>query len=166
MSLLLPISLKILFFYVVLPLTINVALNLILLVFSWRIFEPNTLFCDVTAWEIFIQSPLLLIKHLFPPIWLFGINVLVTRSSCFQILVSRNLIPCKSNKNLSLCHACQLGKHTRLPFWLSDSTSTFPFQLIHSDVWTSPITSVSGIKYYVILLDNFLQFIWGIPFEI
>jgi hypothetical protein len=32
------------------------------------------------------------------------------------------------------CHACRLGKHTRLPFSDSTSHSYFPFQLLHSDV--------------------------------
>jgi hypothetical protein len=30
------------------------------------------------------------------------------------------------------CHACQLGKHTRLPFSDSSSFSFFPFQLLHA----------------------------------
>ncbi|GJX34123.1 hypothetical protein Tco_0245680 [Tanacetum coccineum] len=49
----------------------------------------------------------------------------------------------------ALCHACQLGKHVRLPFSLSETIVKAPFDIIHSDLWTSPITSVSGIKYYV-----------------
>ncbi|GJX24936.1 ribonuclease H-like domain-containing protein [Tanacetum coccineum] len=42
-----------------------------------------------------------------------------------------------------LCHACQLGKHVRLPFSLSETIVKAPFDIIHSDLWTSPITSVS-----------------------
>ncbi|XP_010463138.1 PREDICTED: uncharacterized protein LOC104743790 [Camelina sativa] len=42
--------------------------------------------------------------------------------------------------NLStLCHACQLGKHTRLPFVSSISIVSSPFDIVHSDLWTSPI---------------------------
>lgn len=37
------------------------------------------------------------------------------------------------------CHACRLGKHARLPFSASATTTHFPFQLVHSDVWTSPV---------------------------
>jgi hypothetical protein len=45
------------------------------------------------------------------------------------------------------CEACRLGKHVRLPFSSSSTVASFPFQLIHSDVWTSPIASNSGFLY-------------------
>jgi hypothetical protein len=49
------------------------------------------------------------------------------------------------NKSIAhSCHHCQLGKHVRLPFVSSDTSIYFPFQLVHSDVWTSPIPSNSG----------------------
>jgi hypothetical protein len=57
-----------------------------------------------------------------------------------------------------MCHACQLGKHVRLPFSSSMSSSKSPFELIHCDVWTSPVISVSGFKYYLVLLDDFTHF--------
>ena len=41
-------------------------------------------------------------------------------------------------------HACRLGKHVRLPFSESNNVASFPFQLVHCDVWTSPIFSNSG----------------------
>lgn len=44
------------------------------------------------------------------------------------------------------CQSCRLGKHVRLPFTSSEPKSFFPFQLIHSDVWTSPVLSNSGIN--------------------
>jgi hypothetical protein len=44
----------------------------------------------------------------------------------------------------SLCHACQLGKHVRLPFSLSQYFTSRPFELLHCDLWTSPIPSTSG----------------------
>ena len=51
------------------------------------------------------------------------------------------------NKSSScLCHACQLGKHVRLPFSHSTSVTTAPFDLLHCDVWTSPVLSNSGFK--------------------
>jgi hypothetical protein len=36
----------------------------------------------------------------------------------------------------SICHSCQLGKHTRLPFSSSSSHTAAPFELLHCDVWT------------------------------
>ncbi|GKA00444.1 ribonuclease H-like domain-containing protein, partial [Tanacetum coccineum] len=42
-----------------------------------------------------------------------------------------------------LCHACQLGKHVRLPFASLSTMVTSCFDIIHSDVWASPIPSLS-----------------------
>jgi histone deacetylase 1/2 len=61
----------------------------------------------------------------------------------------------------SLCHACQLGKHTRLPFASSVSTTSEPFALVHCDVWTSPVPSTSGYKYYLVMLDDFTHYCWS-----
>lgn len=36
----------------------------------------------------------------------------------------------------------------------------FPFQLLHCDVWTSPVLSNSGYKFYLVLLDDFTHFAW------
>nr|GEW31648.1 ribonuclease H-like domain-containing protein [Tanacetum cinerariifolium] len=59
-------------------------------------------------------------------------------------LVSNNFISCnKKKKPLVLCHACQLSKHVRLLFVSSNTVVTSCFDLIHSDVWTSPILSLS-----------------------
>ncbi|KAG7599937.1 Ribonuclease H-like superfamily [Arabidopsis suecica] len=63
----------------------------------------------------------------------------------------------------TLCHACRLGKHTRLPFSYSTSIVTEPFQIIHSDIWTSPVLSNSGIKYYLLFMDHFTHYIWVYP---
>jgi hypothetical protein len=56
-----------------------------------------------------------------------------------------------------------MGKHARLPFNNSTSQSYFPFQLLHSDVWTSPVYSNSGFKYYVVFLDDFTHYLWTFP---
>jgi hypothetical protein len=40
-------------------------------------------------------------------------------------------------------HACQLGKHTRLPFSNSSSRAEKAFDL-HLDLWTSPVINVPG----------------------
>ncbi|GKA51665.1 ribonuclease H-like domain-containing protein [Tanacetum coccineum] len=63
-------------------------------------------------------------------------------------LVSNNVISCNNEKPPVLCHACQLGKHVRLPFVSSNTVVTSCFDIVHSDVWTSPIPSLSGFKYY------------------
>lgn len=61
------------------------------------------------------------------------------------------------------CSSCRLGKHVRLPFGNSASQTFFPFQLVHSDVWTSPVLSHSGYKYYVVFIDDYTHYLWTIP---
>ncbi|KAJ9536157.1 hypothetical protein OSB04_un000658 [Centaurea solstitialis] len=62
-----------------------------------------------------------------------------------------------------LSQACQLGKHVRLPFHSSDSIVDSVFDISHSDVWTSPISSFGGFKYYVVFLDHYSHFLWVYP---
>ncbi|GJT68983.1 ribonuclease H-like domain-containing protein [Tanacetum coccineum] len=78
-------------------------------------------------------------------------------------LESSNLISCNKSKSSALCHACQLGKHVKLPFYSSESSAKSIFEIIHSDIRTSPIPSESKIKYYAILLDHFSHFVWVYP---
>ena len=48
-------------------------------------------------------------------------------------LRKHNLLSC--NKiDRTLCHACQLGKHARLPFSSSRSQAVSPFEIVHCDV--------------------------------
>ena len=71
-------------------------------------------------------------------------------------------IPC-NNAAVSVCHACQLGKHVRLPFSRSKTFNVVPFQLIHCDLWTSPIPSNSGLKYYLVIIDDYSHYMWTFP---
>jgi len=59
--------------------------------------------------------------------------------------------------------SCQLGKHVRLPFSSSNLVSYVPFQIVYADVWTSPVSSFSGFKYYLVLIDDFTHYIWTFP---
>ena len=67
----------------------------------------------------------------------------------------------KSGKHT--CHACRLGKHVRLPFTTSNNVSSSPFDLLHCDVWTSPITSNSGFQFYLVVLDDYSHYVWTFP---
>jgi hypothetical protein len=76
-------------------------------------------------------------------------------------LLSEFSIPCNNDRHdPSICESCQKGKYVRLPFSSSSSTSTFPFELLHCDIWTSPHASVSGFQYYLVLLDDYTHFVW------
>ncbi|GKB79514.1 ribonuclease H-like domain-containing protein [Tanacetum coccineum] len=55
-------------------------------------------------------------------------------SEVLRRLVSSNFISCNKEKPPVLCHACQLGKHTRLSFVSSDTLISSRFDIVHSDV--------------------------------
>jgi hypothetical protein len=59
-----------------------------------------------------------------------------------------------------LCYACHLGPHTCLPFVNYNSRADNNFDLIHYDMWTSPIVSISSYKYYLVILDDHSHFVW------
>ena len=77
------------------------------------------------------------------------------RSEVLRRLVSSDSISCNKEKLPVLCHACQLGKHVKLPFVSSSSSVTSCFDIVHSYLWTSPIPSLSGFIYYVLFLDHY-----------
>jgi hypothetical protein len=76
-----------------------------------------------------------------------------------------SFIQCTSNKH-DFCHACQLGKHTRLPFCSSSHRAEHAFDLMHLDLWASPVVSVSSSKYYLIILDDFTHYLWTFPLKL
>jgi hypothetical protein len=38
--------------------------------------------------------------------------------------------------------------------------------LIHCDLWTSPVLSISGYKYYLVILDDYSHFLWTFPLRL
>ncbi|GJW68234.1 ribonuclease H-like domain-containing protein [Tanacetum coccineum] len=78
-------------------------------------------------------------------------------------LVSRQFISCNKDKSQHVCHACHLGKHVQLPFSSSNSIVSCSFEIVHSDIWTSPIVSSGGFKYYVLFLDHYSYYLWIYP---
>ena len=76
-----------------------------------------------------------------------------------DFLHSSRSIKCNKDRSF-VCHSCPLGKHVRLYFISSMSQCTRPFEIIHSDLWTSPISSPSGYKYYVLFLDHYTNLLW------
>jgi hypothetical protein len=50
---------------------------------------------------------------------------------------------------------CNLLKPTQLPYSSSTGDSSYPFDLVHSDVWSpSPFVSQGGHKHYIIFVDD------------
>jgi IS30 family transposase len=37
---------------------------------------------------------------------------------------------------------------------------------MHLDLWTSPVVSVSGSKYYLVILDEFTHYLWTFPLKL
>jgi transposase InsO family protein len=78
--------------------------------------------------------------------------VLRSKASSTSVICSR--------RTHDLCHACQLGHHTHIPFVSSASHADSNFDLIHCDLWTSPIVSISGCNYYLVIPDDHSHFVW------
>jgi hypothetical protein len=81
-------------------------------------------------------------------------------------LISSGVISSNKDDINHIWHACQLGRHVRLPFGSSSSRALHNFDLIHCDIWTSPIVSVSGYKYYLVILDDCSHYIWTFPLRL
>jgi hypothetical protein len=47
-----------------------------------------------------------------------------------------------------------------MPFVSSTSHADNIFDLIHCDLWTSSIVTISGYKYYLVILDDCTHFVW------
>jgi hypothetical protein len=69
-----------------------------------------------------------------------------------------------SNKK-KFCDSCQLGKGNALPFSSSTHITLAPLELIHTNLWKSPVSSLSGCKYYIIFVDDFSRYTWFYPFH-
>lgn len=85
---------------------------------------------------------------------------------CHSILnktVSIHSLPISNKTSSFLCNACSVNKSHKTPFSDSSLTSTKPLELIFSDVWTSPVLSREGFKYYVIFLDHYTHYVWLYP---
>jgi hypothetical protein len=63
-----------------------------------------------------------------------------------EVVLAKLPFSCNKDITSSLCHPCQLGHHTHLPFRVSSSRALSQFDLIHCDLWTSPVTSISGLS--------------------
>ncbi|CAH9053761.1 unnamed protein product, partial [Cuscuta europaea] len=72
------------------------------------------------------------------PVWHKRLGHCGDRVLC--TLRRNNFISCSSSF-LHNCVSCKLGKSHRLPFKDVTHDSTFLLQIIHSDVWQSPILS-------------------------
>jgi hypothetical protein len=87
-----------------------------------------------------------------------GVDTISKLSNASSVICSR--------RTHELRHACQLCCHTRISFVSSASRENNNFDLIHCDLWTSPIVSISGCKYYLVILDDHSHFVWIFPLRV
>jgi len=81
-----------------------------------------------------------------------------------HVIKANSLPTLQSNENpVVFCDFCPLGKSKQLPFHSSTRITTHVLELIHTDLWTSPIYSLSGCKYYIIFVDDFTRYTWFYP---
>jgi hypothetical protein len=105
---------------------------------------PTTLVASASTWH----------HHLGHP----GVDTMSKLSNPSSIVCSR--------RTHDLCHACQLGRHTRKPFVSSASREDNNFDLIHCDLWTSAIVNIFGCKYYLVILDDHSHFVRTFPLHV
>ena len=80
--------------------------------------------------------------------------------SHLQLLASRRHLGSVQFQKVN-CTSCHFGKQKKLPFNNSDSFSSAPFDLIHSDIWGPvPVLTEGGSKYFVIFVDDFSRYSW------
>ena len=102
---------------------------------------------------------LLLPRRRLPPLGTAGLD---TPAATFWLSRSTD-VPCTRAPAEHLCHACQLGRHVRLPFSSSSSHAAYDFDLIHCDLWISHVLNMSGYKYYLVIVDDFSYYSWTFP---
>lgn len=74
----------------------------------------------------------------------------------------RKLIPAlQFSSTFQFCTHCNMAKSHNLSFKNSINHSSFPFEILHFDVWgPSPIASHCGFKYSVSFIDYFSRYTW------
>ena len=71
--------------------------------------------------------------------------------SVLNSLCKNKFICCEPFNSSVVCDYCVLGKQVKLPFFDSQTTTLMPFDILHSDLWTSPILNSVSHKYCLIL---------------
>ncbi|KAE8686001.1 hypothetical protein F3Y22_tig00111088pilonHSYRG00304 [Hibiscus syriacus] len=72
---------------------------------------------------------------------------------------------CLTKVSLPLCEHCITSKQHRLKFNTSNSRGKSVLELVHSDVWQAPVTSLGGAKYFVSFIDDYSRRCWVHPIK-
>jgi len=82
-----------------------------------------------------------------------------------KVLAEQNLLSGLSKVSLPLCEHCVTSKQHRLKFSTSNSRSKNILELVHSDVWQAPVTSLGGARYFVSFIDDYSRRCWVYPIK-
>jgi hypothetical protein len=65
------------------------------------------------------------------------------------------------NDTISSCNICPLAKQHALPFSISTSHASSPFELVHIDIW-GPYRhpTINKCKYFITIVDDFSRAVW------
>lgn len=66
----------------------------------------------------------------------------------------------RSNKEFSICEACQRAKNHQLPYQSYSRITTCPIELVHTDVWGPTRISVGGFHYNVSFIYDYNRHTW------
>ena len=79
-----------------------------------------------------------------------------------SVLVLKTLFPTlKIPHPLPSCEVCEHAKHKKSTYPSSLTRKSYPFQLIHSDVWgPSQEVSIHDHRWFIVLVDDCIRFIW------
>ncbi|KAE8705938.1 hypothetical protein F3Y22_tig00110415pilonHSYRG00197 [Hibiscus syriacus] len=82
-----------------------------------------------------------------------------------KVLVEKKLLPGLIKVSLPLCEHYITSKQHRLKFNTSNSRAKSVLELVHSDVWQAPVTSLGGAKYFVSFIDDCSRRCWVYPIK-
>jgi len=80
-----------------------------------------------------------------------------------KILSDQKLLPRLTKVTLPFCEHCVTSKQHKLKFGTSTTKSKCILDLIHSDVWQTPVVSLGGARYFVSFIDDFSRRCWVYP---
>ncbi|KAE8677858.1 cytochrome P450 71A9-like [Hibiscus syriacus] len=82
-----------------------------------------------------------------------------------KVFMEQKLLPGLTKVSLPLCEHCITSKQHRLKFNTSNSRGKSVLELVHSDVWQAPVTSLGGAKYFVSFIDDYSRRCWVHPIK-
>ncbi|KAE8721506.1 hypothetical protein F3Y22_tig00015910pilonHSYRG00092 [Hibiscus syriacus] len=82
-----------------------------------------------------------------------------------KVLVEQKLLSDLTNVSLTLCEHCITSKQHYLKVNMSNSRGKSVLELVHSDVWKAPVTSLGGAKYFVSFIDDYSRRCWVYPIK-